>query len=49
MVGYQTIFSNIHVFLPAGSGIRPNTLHVILHTATLATMVLLSVVTAPQP
>jgi hypothetical protein len=43
---YQVMFSNTHAFLPARNGIRPNTLHVILHTVTLATLVVLGAVTA---
>jgi hypothetical protein len=32
---YQAKFGRTHAFLPARDGIRPNTLHVILHVATL--------------
>jgi hypothetical protein len=32
---YQAMFGGTHAFLPVHNGIRPNTLHVILHSATL--------------
>jgi len=38
---YDAMFGATHAFLPARNGIRPNTLHVILHTATVLTLVLL--------
>lgn len=38
---YQAMFGNTHAFLPAGNGIRPNTLHVLLHITTLTTLVIL--------
>jgi len=38
---YQAMFGNTHAFLPARNGIRPNTLHIILHLVTLATLILL--------
>ncbi len=38
---YQTMFSHTHAFLPARNGIRPNTLHVILHAVILAILALL--------
>jgi hypothetical protein len=38
---YQTMFGNTHAFLPTRHGIRPNTLHVMLHLLTLITVVLL--------
>jgi hypothetical protein len=38
---YQAMFGQTHAFLPERNGIRPNTLHVILHAATLTTLVLL--------
>ena len=37
---YAAMFGNTHAFLPARNGIRPNTLHVILHAGTLATLIL---------
>jgi hypothetical protein len=36
------MFGNTHAFLPARNGVRPNTLHVILHASTLAMLVLLA-------
>lgn len=41
---YQTMFGNTHAFLPERNGIRPNTLHIILHVATLATLAVLAVI-----
>ena len=38
---YHAMFARTHAFLPQRNGMRPNTLHVILHAATLATLVLL--------
>ena len=38
---YDAMFGRTHAFLPAHNGIRPNTLHVILHTATLLTLAFL--------
>ena len=35
---YQTMFGRTHAFLPERNGIVPNTLHVSLHLATLATL-----------
>jgi len=40
---YQAVFGRTHTLFPARNGIRPNTLHVILHAATLATVILLAV------
>lgn len=40
---YQTMFAGTHAFLPVRNGITPNTLHVILHTATVAMLLLLAV------
>lgn len=45
---YQVIFGKTHAFLPVRNGIRLNTLHVILHLATLATLVVLAVFTVQQ-
>jgi dihydrodipicolinate synthase/N-acetylneuraminate lyase len=42
---YQVMFGNTHAFLPARNGIRPNTLHVILHAATLAILIVLALFT----
>ena len=38
---YDAMFGCTHAFLPVHHGIRPNTLHVILHTATVLTLVFL--------
>ena len=38
---YQAMFANTFAFLPARNGIRINTLHFVLHAATLATLLLL--------
>lgn len=43
---YQAMFGATHTFLPERNGIRPNTLHVILHVATLTTLVMLGVLAA---
>lgn len=40
---YRAMFGRTHAFLPERHGITPNTLHVILHTFTLLTLVLLAV------
>jgi hypothetical protein len=40
---YAAMFGNTHAFLPARHGILPNTLHVILHMATLVTLILLGI------
>jgi hypothetical protein len=45
---YQLMFGATHTFLPRRNGIRPNTLHVILHLATLTTLVVLGALTAQQ-
>ncbi len=37
----RAMFGNTHAFLPARHGIRPNTLHTILHASTLGTLVTL--------
>jgi hypothetical protein len=42
---YRSMFGATHAFLPERNGIRPNTLHVILHLATLATLLVLAVLT----
>ena len=39
------MFGRTHAFLPERIGIRPNTLHVILHAATLTTLILLGALT----
>lgn len=42
---YQVMFGATHAFLPERHGIRPNTLHVMLHLATLTTLVVLGALT----
>lgn len=39
---YRAMFGHTHAFLPRRHGIKPNTLHVVLHAATLSTLVLLA-------
>lgn len=41
---YHILFGKTHAFLPARNGIRPNTLHLILHATTLSTLILLGLV-----
>ena len=38
---YRAMFAGTHAFLPARHGIRPNTLHVVLHAATAMTLLVL--------
>ena len=38
---YADLYAGTHAFLPARNGIRVNTLHCILHAATLSTLVLI--------
>jgi hypothetical protein len=45
---YHSMFGATHTFLPERNGIRPNTLHVILHLATLATLFVLGALTVQQ-
>jgi hypothetical protein len=40
---YQTRFAGTHAFLPVHNGIRPDTLHCILHSVIIAILVLLCV------
>ena len=42
---YRVMFGATHAFLPERNGIRPNTLHVILHLATVTTLVVLGALT----
>jgi hypothetical protein len=42
---YQAMFGGTHSFLPARHGILPNTLHVILHLATVALLAVLAALT----
>lgn len=39
---FQEMFGRTHVFLPVRNGIAPNTFHVFLHLATLATLLVLT-------
>ena len=39
---YRTMFGRTHGFLPERNGITPNTLHIVLHIATMATLILLA-------
>ena len=41
---YRMLFAGTHTFLPSRHGIAPNTLHVVLHAATVATLVLVWIV-----
>jgi len=41
------MFGNTLTFLPEHNGIRPNALHVILHAATLALLVVLAITVDP--
>ena len=45
---YHVMFGATQAFLPQRNGIRPNTLHVILHIATLTTLVILGALVAQQ-
>jgi hypothetical protein len=45
---YQAMFGETHAFLPERNGIRPNTLHVILHIMTLTTLVVLCGLTSQR-
>jgi hypothetical protein len=42
---YRTLFGATHSFLPERNGMKPNTLHIILHAFTAATLVVLALVT----
>lgn len=42
---YRAMFGATHSFLPEHNGIRPNTLHVVLHACTAATLVVLALLT----
>ena len=41
---YREMFGRTHAFLPERNGVTPNTLHVLLHACTAATLVLLAAV-----
>ena len=43
---YQALFGATHAILAERNGIRPNTLHIVLHAATLETLVVLGVFAA---
>lgn len=42
---YNAMFGTTHSFLPGRNGIVPNTLHVVLHVCTAATLIVLAVLT----
>ena len=42
-VRYQVMFGKTHTFLPVRHGLVPNTAHIMLHLATLATLLVLLV------
>ncbi|MGB7750806.1 MAG: hypothetical protein WCF88_04575 [Candidatus Acidiferrales bacterium] len=42
---YQQMFGATHAFLPEQNGIRPNTLHILLHVSTAALLIVLAVLT----
>jgi uncharacterized protein YndB with AHSA1/START domain len=45
---YQTLFGRTHAFLPRRHGMVPNTLHVLLHGLTAATLLVLPIASAPK-
>lgn len=45
---HHVMFGATHAFLPERNGMRPNTLHVILHAATFALLIVLAVLTAQR-
>lgn len=45
---YRAMFGGTHAFLPERNGIRPNTLHVILHIATVAILLLIAALMARE-
>jgi hypothetical protein len=45
---YQIMFGSTHAFLPRRNGIRPNTLHLLLHVSTVSLLIALAVLTAQQ-
>jgi uncharacterized protein YndB with AHSA1/START domain len=47
-IRYQTLFGNTHAFLPRHHGMVPNTLHVLLHGLTAATLLVLPIASAPS-
>jgi hypothetical protein len=42
---YRAMFGATHAFLPEHNGVRPNTLHVVLHASTAATLIVLTSLT----
>lgn len=40
---YRAMFGNTHAFLPVRNGMVPNTAHITLHVATLATLIVLAI------
>ena len=42
---YSELFGKTHAFLPERNGIRPNTMHIVLHASTLLTLIVLGVLT----
>lgn len=46
---YEVMFGATHSFLPKRNGLRPDTLHVMFHAATLALLIALAVLTAQRP
>jgi hypothetical protein len=42
---YQQMFGATHALLPERNGIRPNTLHILLHVSTAALLIVLAVLT----
>jgi hypothetical protein len=40
---FQKMFGRTHAFLPQRNGMVPNTAHILLHVATLATLIVLAV------
>ena len=42
---YRAMYGRTHAFLPERHGIVPNTMHVMLHTLTLSTLVVLAAMT----
>jgi hypothetical protein len=42
---YQLMFGNTHAFLAQRNGIRPNTLHILLHVSTAALLIVLAILT----
>ncbi|MFZ0636207.1 MAG: hypothetical protein WA755_08890 [Candidatus Acidiferrales bacterium] len=45
---YHVMFGATHAFLPERNGMRPNTLHVILHASTFALLMVLAVLAAQR-